>query len=32
LMNSLIGVLPVARLDGQEIPVGPEAARLRQFL
>ena len=32
LMNSLIGVLPVARLDGREIPVGPEAARLRRFL
>ncbi len=32
LMNSLIGVLPVCRLDGREIPVGPEAARLRKLL
>jgi branched-chain amino acid aminotransferase len=32
LMNSLIGVLPVARLDGREIPVDPEAARLRALL
>lgn len=32
LMNSLIGVLPVSRLDGREIPVGPEAARLRALL
>jgi branched-chain amino acid aminotransferase len=29
LMNSLIGVLPVSRVDGREIPVGLEAARLR---
>jgi branched-chain amino acid aminotransferase len=28
LMNSLIGALPVSRVDGREIPVGPEAARL----
>jgi branched-chain amino acid aminotransferase len=27
LMNSLIGALPVSRVDGREIPVGPEAAR-----
>ncbi|HEY2293316.1 MAG TPA: aminotransferase class IV [Thermoanaerobaculia bacterium] len=32
LMNSLIGVLPVARIDGREIPVGREAARLRRLL
>jgi len=32
LMNSLIGVLPVARVDGGEIPVRPEAARLRALL
>ena len=32
LMNSLIGVLPVARIDGRELPVGPEAARLREAL
>jgi len=32
LMNSLIGVLPVSRIDGRELPVGPEAARLRQLL
>ncbi|HEY3569537.1 MAG TPA: aminotransferase class IV [Thermoanaerobaculia bacterium] len=32
LMNSLIGVLPVSRLDGRELPVGPEAARLRRLL
>jgi branched-subunit amino acid aminotransferase/4-amino-4-deoxychorismate lyase len=25
LMNSLIGVLPVSRVDGREVPVGPEA-------
>jgi branched-chain amino acid aminotransferase len=30
LMNSLIGVLPVSRLDGREIPVGPTADRLRR--
>ena len=32
LMNSLIGVLPVSRLDGRVMPVGPEAARLRGLL
>ena len=32
LMNSLIGVLAVSRLDGRELPVGPEAARLRKLL
>lgn len=32
LMNSLIGVLPVSRIDGREIPAGPEAARLRDLL
>lgn len=32
LMNSLVGVLAVARIDGREIPVSPEAARLRRFL
>lgn len=32
LMNSLLGALPVARVDGREIPVGPEAARLRALL
>jgi branched-chain amino acid aminotransferase len=32
LMNSLIGVLAVARIDGREIPVGTEAARLRKVL
>jgi branched-chain amino acid aminotransferase len=31
LMNSLIGVLPVSRINGQEMPVGPEAARLREM-
>ena len=29
LMNSLIGVLPVSRINRREIPVGPEAERLR---
>jgi branched-chain amino acid aminotransferase len=29
LMNSLIGVLPVANVNGREIAVGPSAARLR---
>ena len=29
LMNSLIGVLPVSRINGREIAVGPAAARLR---
>lgn len=32
LMNSLIGVLPVSRIDGREIPVGPEGERLRELL
>lgn len=32
LMNSLIGVLPVSRVNSQEIPVGPTAARLREIL
>ena len=32
LMNSLIGVLPVSRINSQEIPVGPAAARLREIL
>lgn len=31
LMNSLVGVLPVASVDGREIPVGPEASQLRAF-
>ncbi|HEY0556581.1 MAG TPA: aminotransferase class IV [Thermoanaerobaculia bacterium] len=31
LMNSLVGVLPVASVDGREIPVGPEASQLRTF-
>lgn len=29
LMNSLIGVLPVSRINNWEIPVGPAAGRLR---
>jgi branched-chain amino acid aminotransferase len=32
LMNSLIGVLPVSRLDDRDLPVGVEAALLRQLL
>lgn len=32
LMNSLIGVLPVSRVNGREVPVGPTAARLREML
>lgn len=32
LMNSLIGVLPVSRIGGREVPVGPEAERLRELL
>lgn len=33
LMNSLIGVLPVSRLGGRDMPAGPEeAARLRELL
>jgi branched-chain amino acid aminotransferase len=31
LTNSLIGVLPVGRLDGREIPVGEVARRLREL-
>ena len=30
LMNSLIGVLPVSRINSRDIPVGPAAARLRE--
>ncbi|HEX9945751.1 MAG TPA: aminotransferase class IV [Thermoanaerobaculia bacterium] len=30
LMNSLIGVLPVARINSREVPVGPVAGRLRE--
>ena len=30
LMNSLIGVLPVSRINNWELPVGPSAARLRE--
>lgn len=29
LMNSLIGVLPVSRINGKEVPVGPVAGQLR---
>lgn len=29
LMNSLIGVMPVSRIDGREIPIGSTAERLR---
>jgi len=32
LMNSLIGVLAVSRINNQKIPVGPTAARLRELL
>jgi branched-chain amino acid aminotransferase len=32
LTNSLIGVLPVGRIDGKEIPVGPSAEELRRGL
>lgn len=32
LMNSLIGVLPVSRIDGREIPVGSTAERLRRTI
>jgi len=32
LMNSLIGVMPVSRVNSREIPVGPVAARLRAML
>lgn len=30
LMNSLIGVLPVSRINSREVPTGPTAARLRE--
>jgi branched-chain amino acid aminotransferase len=32
LMNSLIGVLPVSRIDSRDMPTGPEAAWLRKLL
>jgi branched-chain amino acid aminotransferase len=32
LMNSLIGVLPVSRINSREIAVGPTAERLREML
>lgn len=32
LLNSLIGVLPVSRVSGREVPVGATAARLRGML
>jgi branched-chain amino acid aminotransferase len=32
LMNSLIGVLPVSRIDGREMPVGSTAERLRRLI
>ncbi|HKI02698.1 MAG TPA: aminotransferase class IV [Thermoanaerobaculia bacterium] len=32
LMNSLIGVLPVSRINGKEVPLGPVAGRLRDLL
>jgi len=32
LMNSLIGVLPVSKINGREIPVGPVAGRLREMV
>jgi branched-chain amino acid aminotransferase len=31
LMNSLIGVLPVSRINSREVPVGETAARLREI-
>lgn len=31
LLNSLIGVLPVCRIDATEVPAGPEATRLRRL-
>jgi branched-subunit amino acid aminotransferase/4-amino-4-deoxychorismate lyase len=31
LMNSLIGVVPVANVNGREVPVGPAAAQLRDL-
>ena len=32
LMNSLVGVLPVSRINSREVPVGPVANRLRAVL
>ena len=32
LMNSLVGVLPVSRINSREVPVGPVAGRLRAVL
>jgi branched-chain amino acid aminotransferase len=32
LMNSLIGVLPVSRINGKEVPLGPVAGRLREMV
>lgn len=32
LMNSLIGVLPVSRINGREVPLGPVAGRLREMV
>jgi branched-chain amino acid aminotransferase len=32
LLNSLIGVLPVSRVNGRAVPVGPAAARLRALV
>jgi branched-chain amino acid aminotransferase len=32
LTNSLIGVLPVSRIDGREMEVGPEAEKLRALV
>jgi branched-chain amino acid aminotransferase len=32
LMNSLIGVLPVSRINDKEVPLGPVAGRLRNLL
>jgi branched-chain amino acid aminotransferase len=31
LLNSLIGVLPVSRINSTEVPLGPKAARLRRL-
>lgn len=31
LMNSLVGVLPVSRIDSREVPVGPVAGLLRKL-
>lgn len=30
LLNSLIGILPVSRINAREVPLGPVAARLRE--